>query len=256
MNDISKQAVVVSLYPAPLGEVKRPGFLPTPTFTMPACNSLDNPVLLVVPMQTEKFYVGHDRTMTTAWAAKDVAEDIVREWTSGLPGTNLAVGALPGVWVSEGAHQVNGEWVIPQAELDAQRKGLDLTLRRLVMTARELHGTDGKNATQILPVMHTAAKWLKVEGEAWQQDLTSEARFSCPFCKGVNQNGASTCIHCKNVIDQKKFDATRALIQRHEDAIEGTDNDAPPDEQALSVRPSENKSGSGKGSNKGALASV
>jgi len=234
MNDINKQAVVVSIYPAPMGIVRRPGFSPSPDYSMPACQSLDEPALLVVVMQTEKPYMGLDRNSLQTWPAKEVAEDIVREWTGGLPGTNIAVGALPGVWVSEGAHQVNGEWIIPHDELEAQRKGLDLTLRRLVMIARELHGTDGKNGGQILPVMHVAAKWLKVEGEAWQQDLTSDARFNCPFCRKTNENGASVCWNCKNVLDQKKFDAQRALIQRHEEAVEGSDG--PPDEQPLSVR--------------------
>ncbi len=234
MNDINKQAVVVSLYPAPMGNVRRAGFSPNPVFSMPACESLDKPVLLVVPMQTERPYMGHGRHSTQTWTAKDVAEDIVREWAGGLPGTNLSAGALPGVWVSEGAQLVNGEWVIPQAELNAQRKGVDLTLRRLVMTARTLYGNDGKHSDQILPVMHTAAKWLKIEGEAWQQDLSSEARFSCDFCKKVNEKGASVCWNCRNILDQKKFNATRALIQRFDDAIEGTSSDAPPDEAPIS----------------------
>ncbi len=225
-------AVIASLYPARLGPVRRARYSPQPNYEIPACTDLNVPKILVVQQQREDPYMGLGRTARRTWEGYEVADDVVREMSGGLPGTNEGVGAEAGVWVSTGAAFIDGKWVIPQSEINAHRKGVDLTLARLVNIARELHVKGGGN--NIIPIMHKAAEFLNIAGEPWQQPLTSDARSKCPFCTKVVEMDAEgfppMCEHCKNVLNQGRFDRVRASIQRHETAIEGTDyQDDPPE---------------------------
>ncbi len=222
-------AVIASLYPAQLGPVRRASYSPQPNYEIPACTDLNVPQILVVRQQYEHPYMGLDRTALRTWEGYEVADDVLGEMVRGLPGTNGSAGAEAGAWVSAGAHFDSDfrihRWVIPQAEIDEHRPGLDLTLRRLILIAREFHA---KGAGQsIIPIMHKAAEFLRISGEAWQQVLTSDARDQCPFCKAIVEMDAEgfppMCGGCKNVLNQARFDRVRQSIQRFETSIEGTD---------------------------------
>lgn len=214
-------AVIASLYPAPFN-AKRPGFSPQPSYEIKACTDLSKPETCEVLMQEERPYMGLDRTAYQTWPADQVADDLINSWSGGALGRHDNQGAIPAIWRSEGAKKINGVWVIPQEEIDFNRQQQEGVLNNLVLMARFLFN----NKQDPFPVMRKAAEFLKIEGEAWQHDMTSDARFNCPYCKAVNQRGAAVCQNCNNIIDQAQYERIRNLIQRSENAIEGL----PPDE--------------------------
>lgn len=222
-------AVIASLFPAPFN-AKRPGFHPQPFYAIKACKDLTEPQVCEVLMQEEKPYMGYGRVGFQTWPADQVADDLVNSWAGGALGRNDSEGAIPGIWRSEGAKKVNGVWVIPQEEIELHRLQQDGVLNRLVQMARIFFN----NKVDPLPVMREAAVFLKISGEAWQHEMTSDARFECPYCKAVNKNGAAVCQNCNNVIDQPEFERIRAMIQRAENSLEGL----PPDEEAPKPRAS------------------
>lgn len=213
-------AVIASLFPAPFN-AKRPGFHPQPYYEIKACKDLAQPEWCEVLMQEEKPYMGLDRTGFTTWPADQVADDLINSWAGGALGRNDSEGAIPAIWRSEGAKKVNGVWVIPQHEIDFHRQQQDGVLNRLVQMARIFH----QSKVDPLPVMRDAAVFLKISGEEWQHEMTSDARFECPYCKAVNKNGAAVCQNCNNVINQVEFERIRAMIQRAENSLEGLPDD-------------------------------
>lgn len=218
-------AIIASLFPARLGPVKRALFSPQRTYEIEPCEDLNTPQILVVHQQSEEPYMGLGRTALRTWEGYQVADDILNEMKSGLPGTNSEVGAEPGVWISVGAYFADGKWVIPQEEIAEHRKQLNLTLRRLIMIARELHNKgEGRS---ILPVMHKAAEFSRITGEKWQQDLSSDARTKCPFCTQIvdldGEGLPPICIGCKQIINKPRYERVVAMTMRAETAIEGID---------------------------------
>lgn len=211
-------AIIASLYPARM-TAKRPGFKPQSFFEIAAAEDLNTPAVCVIQQQTENPYMGHGRAPDVKWEAEDVAADLVMEWGSGLPGGGGE--ATPAIWISEGARPGgNGDWIIPQAEIDFHRLRQDAVLKNLVQEARWFHGQKQDNA--ILPVSHKAAEWLNIEGEEWQKKLTSDARFKCGFCKSTCERGTIICPNCKQILDRDAFDAMNLKTHRTEMAFEGT----------------------------------
>ncbi len=213
-------AIIASLYPSRM-TAKRAGFSPQPTYEIAQPSDLFTPALCVVQQQTERPYMGYERALPRKWEAEDVAADLVQEWSSGLPGSGAdEAGARPAVWVSEGAKPGgNGDWIIPQEEIEHFRRRQDAILRNLIHQARWFHSQ--KQESSILPVMRIAAEWLNIEGEEWQRRLTSDATFKCRFCKGTLEAGAVVCIHCKEIVDRKGYDALKSVEHATEMAFEG-----------------------------------
>ncbi len=221
-------AVIASLFPTPFN-AKRPGFNPQPSFEIEACTDLSKPKVCEVLMQEERPYMGLGRTGFQTWEADQVADDLINSWAGGALGRNEGQGAIPAIWRSEGAYKgANGEWIIPQEEIDFHRQRQDGVLNNLVLMARILYN----NKIDPLPVMRRAADFLKIAGEAWQHEMTSDARFECPYCKAVNKNGAAVCQNCNNIINNEEYERIRARITRSENAIEGL----PDDEEAPRTR--------------------
>lgn len=176
--------------------------------------------------------MGLDRVGYQTWDADAVADDLINSWGGGALGRLESQEAIPAIWRSDGAKQVTAiggnVWVIPPEEIEFHRKRQDKVLNNLVLMARFLFN----NKQNPLPVMRDAADMLKIQGEAWQHEMTSDARFECPYCKAVNKNGAAVCQNCNNVINSREFERIREMIQRMDNAVEGLpDDEQPPAEK-------------------------
>lgn len=227
----SQEAVIVSLYPAPL-KVKRINFSGSP-FNMARCKDLAKPEILVVKKQAEKVTGLFGQVDFKPWDADAVARDIIQESTSGLVGVNMETGALPAVWVSEGAvmvttdnehklgpgitvesfyrfdgERVEGKWHIPQAEIDANRAGQDGLLQNLLAEARKLNDSkesiDKKFLENMRPMLDIIAVWYNIQNEGWQQKLDAMKTTKCPYCETVVSATAAICLQCGKVINKDR----------------------------------------------------
>lgn len=212
---MGRVAVIASLYPAPF-RAQRPSFTQR-DYVIRRCTDLTKPEICVVEDQTERPYIGHGRVGTQTWAAADVAQDVVNEWSTGALGRADDRGDVPAIWVSEGAKFVGGEWVIPQEEIAHWRAKQEGVLNRLYQIGRMMFE---KKLGEPLDVCKNAAEMLNIKGEPWQTVRTSQSSKPCPYCAEINSAEVAICRNCRQVLDKERFDQLQAAILKTELATE------------------------------------
>lgn len=214
MRIINRVSLIVSVFPAAVGPERRPNFKPQNEYRMPAYKDASfesRPVILEIYDAQETVPMGMGRSIEKTWAAPDIARDIARGFADGQPGSSIETGAAPAIFVIEEPERApDGEWFIPADLLAEYRAKQDILLLNLVNIARKLYR---ENAfPQITDLMREAARFLKIEGEDWQDRPTSDGKKFCVFCQIAIPKAAVVCPNCRNVVDAEGLERVQKAV--------------------------------------------
>lgn len=213
---IDRVSLIVSIFPADLGPERRPNFRGNTTggdfrlaaYTDPEYKARPQ-ILEITDMHEAVSYGSIVGSITTLWRADLIAADIARGFASGHLGSSPT--AVPGVWVIDDPERdESGEWIIDPIVFAEYRQKQDKMFLNLVNLARKSH-RDGRHEN-ITALMREAARFLKIEGEEWQDQPTSAGRKFCPFCQSAISAKAAICPQCNQVVDQAEMNRIKALV--------------------------------------------
>lgn len=199
-----KVVPIFSLFPIRCGPVRRPEL--SKEWTLQAYDDpayAKPPVVLEVEDAHYQDYIGYSRYSRQTLLASELAPDVMKDFAEGHLGQGAD--ARPAIWIPENPRKdPSGAWIVDPEEFTKYRRLQDMLFRNLVLIARSLFNS--KQEREISRIMHEAARFLKISGEEWQEELSSEARVECQYCMAVNSVRAAICRNCKEVINKPLYD--------------------------------------------------
>jgi hypothetical protein len=140
-------------------------------------------------------------------AARDIANDLVRCWTTN--GRFMNPSCHPGIWICV------GEEASPEEIRSAEE----------IQTAyfnKEVEWADGmhqnKKTQGINDGPRMAARWLLLERE-WLHTMTANSIVTCPYCGKSIPANVPVCNVCSNIVNAKQY---AELKKRDAEAMEAT----------------------------------
>ncbi len=197
------KATIISISPAPLKNAN-PSVVP-PNIIIPACSDENKPVCVVIEDRKTWHYIplqerGRPRirweTIPAIEHAKSVVADHVRKVVSS------SAHAHPGIIAVEGSITV-----VPKEILLELKKVQDVWKERVITHADDLW-QKYRQRKFISDIAVLVARTLGLENEKeWAKIIVKDAKLTknCPACYGVVHVDALICLHCRTIIDPKKY---------------------------------------------------
>lgn len=191
--------MIASIFPVEC-RAERP-FNGKTVYILPAVESQEDVKSLTIGHAFEHVYVGNRVYNDQPVFAEDIAQDLLREFMSGLAGTDSGNG--PGIWIcSEQAPTIE--------EITAARAKQTAYFEYLVNQANEMHVRgDGNN---IQDIHRRAARWLGYESFPWIERMTQKSLKDCPFCFSKIDSRATRCPSCRGEIEAMPEDSRKKVL--------------------------------------------
>lgn len=154
-------------------------------------------------------------------SAKEVAKDIVNQWTQQTIGME---GLGPGIWVCK------LPFAPTKAEIEAMWEKQMAWSRFVVLKAEELWLKGERNAVAQTDFYRNAARHLGEENYEWCRNTSPMVGKMCPFCGRNTPAGVPICQHCDRVHDpalmkqvEEKLPQVQERLRKIEDAAPKVD---------------------------------
>ena len=194
---------IISLWPVERVETRN-WFTPTSRYAIPAAPIGGFSRLKVVDQYQQVYRIDGQYDTNTVMAT-EVAEDIVRSASKFKIGPDGRMG----IYVHE-IDDPTDEQVLVSIQHQNAVAEQDQLMHGIVNDARHLFS----NGEKLQGYHHMAGKYLRIEGEKWQDRNTSRsATKQCPFCSAVLLSSVVKCNSCNEIVDEAGYAALRATIK-------------------------------------------
>jgi hypothetical protein len=197
----AKPAVIATIFPIEM-KAMRP-FDGVKTYILPAVKDQTEVRVLKVHAAFENVYAGNQKYVPQPVFGDEIAADLVKEWTTGLLGTEN--GLRPGIWILQGEEPT-------RAEVEQMRAMQTAYFEGLFTDAEDLF-RQGK-AADIHDLHRAAARWLGYESVPWLEAMRQKVLKECQFCITRIDARASVCPNCHRDLEPAAPEPVRPAARK------------------------------------------
>ena len=197
--DDFKDTTIFSIWPLPLKE-RRIFLEPQKDFSIPA-GSPENIQRLVVEAQVEIIREFSDKPPRREHMSSIVlAEDLMNAFARSKAYIGMEADAGPGIWINREMDSLSDKEIRSGTIFKDMCRRQDAYFKGIVEEARHLsRQKDGH--LSIATIHHTAARYLNLKNEPWQEDLSHDSSKDCIVCMKPIPRKAMRCSYCQAIVD-------------------------------------------------------